>query len=189
MNIATAGIKLTYDDFLRFPDDGKRHELIDGEHYVSPSPNQRHQSVSVNLTGLLWAYLKQHRIGRVFSAPFDVVLSHFDVVEPDLMYVSKARRAEVLTELHVAGTPDLVVEIKSPSTGSRDAGLKRRLYERFGAGEYWLVDPKAHTIAVYRQDSSGFGAPIKLEQARGDELTSPLFPGLTLSLVEIFDTD
>ena len=152
-------------------------------------PHQRHQSVSVNLTGLLWAYLKQHRIGRVFSAPFDVVFSTMDVVEPDLLYVSNARRAAVLTERHVAGAPDLVVEIKSPSTGPRDAGLKRRLYERFGVSEYWLVDPKAHTIAVYRQGNAGFCAAIKLERARGDESTSPLFPGLTLSLVEIFETD
>ena len=82
-----------------------------------------------------------------------------------------------------------MVEIKSPSTGARDAGVKRRLYEQFGVSEYWLVDPKAHTITVYRHGDGGFGAPAKLEKRHGDTLMSPLFPGLTLALAEIFDTD
>ena len=189
MNIATTGSKLTYDDFLRFPDDGKRHELIDGEHYVTPSPSLPHQSIAGTLHGLLWTYLRREPRGRVFFAPLDVVFSHLDIVEPDLLYVSNARAAEVLTEANVKGAPDLVVEIKSPSTGTRDAGLKRRLYERFGVSEYWLVDPKTSTIAVYRRGAAGFGAPIKLHRAAGDELTSPLFPRLALSLKEVFETN
>ena len=188
MNIATTGIKLTYDDFLRFPDDGKRHELIDGEHYVTPSPNLPHQSIAGTLYGLLWTYLRKEPRGRVFFAPLDVVLSHFDIVEPDLLYVSNTRAADVLTELHVKGVPDLVVEIKSPSTGTRDTGLKRRLYERFGVSEYWLVDPKTSAITVYRGGDTGFDAPIKLHGATGDTLTSPLFPDLALSLSEVFET-
>ena len=187
MNTATTG-KLTYDDFLRFPDDGKRHELIDGEHYVTPSPNTSHQSIAGTLYGLIWTYLRREPRGRLFFAPFDVVFSHFDVVEPDLLFLSTARAAEVLTEAHVRGAPDLVVEIRSPSTGTRDAGLKRRLYEQFGVSEYWLVDPKTSTIVVYRRSDTGFGAPIKLHGATGDELTSPLFPGLALSLKEVFAT-
>ena len=86
-------MKLTYDDFLLFPDDGKRHELIDGEHYVTPSPNTKHQRVSGNLHWLIRIYLEAHQIGRIFYAPFDVVFSHFDVVEPDLLYMSNARAA------------------------------------------------------------------------------------------------
>jgi len=78
------GVKLTYDDFVLFPDDGKRHELIDGEHYVTPSPNTKHQKVSGNLFLLIGTWLEQHRIGQLFFAPFDVVFSQFDVVEPDL---------------------------------------------------------------------------------------------------------
>ena len=81
---AKPGVKLTYDDFLLFPDDGKRHELIDGEHYVTPSPNTKHQQISGNLHCLIRSWLEAHPIGRVFYAPFDVVFSHFDVVEPDL---------------------------------------------------------------------------------------------------------
>ena len=92
----SSGVKLTYDDFVLFPDDGKRHELIDGEHYVTPSPNLKHQAIVRNILGAVWTHARLHRTGKVYGAPLDVVLSHFDVVEPDLLYVSEARR-EVLT--------------------------------------------------------------------------------------------
>jgi hypothetical protein len=80
---AGPAVKLTYDDFLLFPDDGQRHELIDGEHHVTPSPNIGHQRVLGTLHGLIWGHLQTHLVGEVFLAPFDVVLSMFDVVEPD----------------------------------------------------------------------------------------------------------
>ena len=81
MKTAASGVKLTYDDFLLFPDDGMRHELIDGEHYVSPSPNIRHQGISGSLYLLLGAWLEGHPGGRVFYAPLDVIFSKFDVVD------------------------------------------------------------------------------------------------------------
>ena len=87
------GVKLTYDDFVHFPDDGDRHELIDGEHCVTPSPNIRHQQISGDLLAVIWTYLEAYPIGRVFHAPLDVVLSNFDIVEPDLLYVSNERAA------------------------------------------------------------------------------------------------
>src|SRR5262245_43148649 len=85
---ADPGLKLTYDDFVLFPDDGQRHELIDGEHYVTPSPNMKHQRVLGNLHLLIASWLDVHPIGEVFLSPFDVVFSNFDVVEPDLLYLS-----------------------------------------------------------------------------------------------------
>ena len=121
------GVKLTYDDFLLFPDDGMRHELIDGEHYVTPSPNTKHQRVSGNLYWLIRQYLEAHPIGEMFFAPFDVVLSRFDVVEPDLLYISRERAAQVLTSKNTQGAPDLVIEIASPGTRKRDETVKRRL--------------------------------------------------------------
>ena len=112
------GVKLTYDDFVLFPDDGRRHELIDGEHYVTPSPNRKHQKVSGQLHLLIGTWLEQHPIGQIYYAPFDVVFTRFDVVEPDLLYMSNERAALVLTAANVQGTPELVVEIGSPGTGS-----------------------------------------------------------------------
>ena len=107
-------MRLTYDDFVLFPDDGQRHELIDGEHYVTPSPNLKHQAVLGNLHLAIGGWLAQNPIGRVFFAPFDVVFTQFDVVEPDLLYLSNARAAQVLTSANVQGAPELVVEVGSP---------------------------------------------------------------------------
>src|SRR5258707_6400653 len=88
MSPAEPRVKLTYEDWLLFPDDGQRHELIDGEHYVTPSPRFKHQIILGNLYFLIRAWLELHPIGLVVFAPFDVVFSNFDIVVPDLLYVS-----------------------------------------------------------------------------------------------------
>lgn len=180
-------VRFTFDDFLQFPDDGKRHELIDGEHFVTASPNTAHQVIAGNLHGHLWTYLRERPVGRVFMAPFDVVFSNFDVVEPDVLFVSTARQADVLTTAHVRGAPDLVVEIGSPSTRKRDETIKRRLYERFGVAEYWVVDPELDAIKVYRLNDGRFVRVAELTLEHDDILESPLFPGLVLRLSEIFE--
>ena len=90
---AAPGVKLTYEDFLLFPDDGKRHEIIDGEHYVTATPNVKHQTIVMNLGAMIWNYLKQRPVGRAFFVPMDIVLSDYDVVEPDLQFISSARQA------------------------------------------------------------------------------------------------
>jgi len=181
-----SGVRLTYDDFVQFPEDGKRHELIDGEHVVTPSPNMKHQAVLRNLAGLIWSYLRTHRVGQVFFAPFDVVFSEFDVVEPDLLFVSKERQSQILTAANVQGAPDLVVEIGSPSTRRRDDTVKRRLYEQFGVAEYWVVDPELDEIKVYRRAGGRFERLALLSAEHGDVLTSPLLPGLELPLADVF---
>jgi Uma2 family endonuclease len=186
MKPASSDVKLTYDDFVLFPDDGMRHELIDGEHYVTASPNTKHQRVSGNLYWLLRAHLEQHPIGKIYYAPFDVLFSRFDVVEPDLLYMSNARAAEILTAQHVKGSPDLIVEIGSPSTRQRDETIKRRLYERSAVAEYWVVDPDVDVVRVFRRGGNHFGRPIELALEAGDVLTTPLLPGLELPLADIF---
>ncbi len=186
MKPAGSDVKLTYDDFLQFPDDGKRHELIDGEHYVTPSPNTKHQQVSGNLHWLIRSYLETHPIGKVFYAPFDVLFSQFDVVEPDLLFVSSARLSEVVTLKHVIRAPDLIVEIGSPSTRRRDETIKRRLYERSGVKEYWIVDPDVDVVRVYRPGEGSYTRPLELSLEACDTLTTPLVPGLELPLGQIF---
>jgi Uma2 family endonuclease len=186
MKPAGPGVKLTYDDFVHFPDDGKRHELIDGEHYVTASPNVRHQTIVGTLHGLIWGWLEAHPIGRLFTAPFDVVFSEFDVVEPDLVYLSNERAAQVLTLLHARGVPELVIEIASKGTRKRDETIKRRLYERSGVSEYWIVDPEIDVIRVYRLEGTRFGRPLELSREADDGLTTSLLPGLELPLARIF---
>ena len=180
------GVKLTYDDFVLFPDDGKRHELIDGEHYVTPSPNQKHQKVLLNLSLLVGNWLEQRPTGQLFLAPFDVVFSRFDVVGPDLLYMSNERAAAVLTEANVQGAPELVIEIGSPSTRQRDETVKRRLYERAGVSEYWFVDPEIDVVRVYRRNAQSFARPIEPTAEASDTLTTPLLPGLSLPLSRVF---
>ena len=180
------GVKLTYDDFLLFPDDGQRHELIDGEHYVTASPNRKHQYVLGRLHLAIGTWLEQHPIGQVYFAPFDVVLSRFDVVEPDLLYMSNALADAVLTAANVQGTPELVVEIGSPSTRKRDETIKRHLYERSGVEEYWVVDPDLDVVRVYRRTDDGFSRVTELSAEAGDVLTTPLLPGLDIPLARVF---
>jgi Uma2 family endonuclease len=179
-------VRLTYDDFVQFPHDGKRHELIDGEHLVTAAPNTRHQRVVTRLTGLLWSFVQSRRLGEVFVAPFDVVFSETDVVEPDLLFVSHARAADTLTDLNMRGAPDLVVEVGSPSTRKVDETTKRRLYERYGVAEYWVVDPELDEIKVYRLAGDRFERVALLAAEQGDVLTSPMFPDLELSLTDVF---
>jgi Uma2 family endonuclease len=181
-----SGVKLTYDDFVLFPDDGKRHELIDGEHYVTPSPNIRHQRISGNLHLLIGTWLEEHPTGQLFYALLDVVFSNVDVVEPDLLYMSNERAAQVMTSLHVKGVPELVIEIASPGTRKRDETIKRRLYERFGVTEYWVVDPDLDLIRIYRRNGEHFDRAAELSRERGDELTTPMLQGLELPLERIF---
>jgi len=176
--------KLTYADYVQIPDDGLRHEIIDGEHYVTPSPSVRHQEISGRLFYSIQRYLEEHAIGAVFYAPLDALLGEFDIVVPDLIYISN-ERSPYLTSKNLQGPPDLVIEILSPSTARRDQRLKRDLYERTGVQEYWLVDPLRDVIDVYRTQSSGaFAGP--LEYARTTSLTSPLFPSLQIGLDRIF---
>ena len=179
-------MKFTYDDFVNFPDDGKRHEIIDGEHYVTPSPTPKHQVVAANLHFFIAAYLKAHPIGIVFFAPLDVIFSDLNVVEPDLLYISR-ERCEILTTQHVRGAPDLVVEILSPGTRRTDEITKRKLYERFGVQEYWVVDPELDAIKVYRRDEANAFARVKeLSAEAGGVLTTPLLPDWSTPLSDIF---
>jgi Uma2 family endonuclease len=187
MKPVNPGVKLTYDDYVQFPEDGLRHELIDGEHYVTPTPIRKHQAISGNLLAMIWNYLRDQPVGRVFAAPFDVILSNFDVVEPDLLFLTNERMAEVATAPWVRGAPSLVVEIGSPGTRKRDATIKRRLYERFGVDEYWIVDPELDAIDVYRLVDSRYQRTAQLSLEAGDVLTTELLPGLRLPLSTIFE--
>jgi Uma2 family endonuclease len=184
---AGSDTRLTYDDFLLFPDDGKRHEIIDGVHYVTASPNLRHQEVVGRLYAEIYLYLKAHpEAGRVFISPLDVVLSRYDVVEPDVLFVS-SDQAEVLTEKNLQGPPSLAVEVLSPSTRKRDARLKRHLFERTGVREYWLVDPELDTVQVFRPDVGGkYRRSAELTAEDDEELTTPLLAGWALRMRDLF---
>lgn len=176
--------RLTYEDYCLLPNDGKRYEIIDGELFVTPSPRFGHQIVVTRLTRHLSAFVEDNHLGLVFVSPFDVVFSQFDVVEPDILYVSKARTA-VLTEKNVQGAPDLVIEVLSPTTARIDRTTKLKLYARFGVQEYWIVDPDGPSAEVYRREKEGLELAATLHS--NDSLASPLFPGFSLPLKRLVE--
>ena len=176
----------TYEEFMSLPEgDPWRYELIDGEFFMTPSPTPRHQRISRKLLLVIGKFLETHPVGEVFDAPVDVVFSQKppQVVVPDLVYVSK-ERSDIVTEKNIQGVPDLLVEILSPTTAANDRRVKRTLYERFGVPEYWIVDPEAETVQVYRLSDGRYG--ICLEFRKKDALDSPLLPGLSIPLSEVF---
>lgn len=186
MSLQPEKVKFTYEDYLLFPEDGRRHELIDGEHYMTPAPSTRHQKVSINLSTLLMNFLKKNRVGVVYAAPTDVLLSDIDVVEPDILFVS-AERGHIITESCIKGAPDLIAEILSEKTRRADEVIKRKLYERYGVKEYWIVDPELEMMKVYRLTAQGYVRAHELTLEDGDTLTTPLLPGLQIPLSDIFE--
>jgi Uma2 family endonuclease len=181
--------RLTYDDLVAmFPDeDGLRRELIDGELFVTPSPFIRHQRLVTRLAVSFGVHLDAHPDqGEVFTAPFDVVMTPHDVVEPDLLVVL-GDQPDILTDKHIHGAPALVIEILSPGTRKRDQTLKRDLFDRQGVREYWMVDPERDEVIVYRRAADGsFPLAATLDSGAGDVLTTPLLPGWSLALQKLF---
>ncbi len=185
MATQTGHLKLTYEDYRFIPDDGKRHELIDGEHIRSPSPTTKHQRISLRLSYELHRFLQEHRLGEIFVAPCDVVLSDFDVVQPDLVYVATAQ-ADIVTETNIRGIPTLVVEILSEGNRKLDETIKRQRYEHYGIPEYWIIDPALDQVKVYRLTDGHYGQVLVLSLDAHALLTTPLLPNLSVSLTTLF---
>ena len=176
-------IKFTYEDYKHTPDD-KRYELLDGELIMAPAPNLGHQRIDARLGSRMVLFVERQGLGEVFFAPCDVVLSDTDVVQPDLLFVSREREHILLGDDNVQGAPDLVVEILSPSTAGRDRTVKSALYARHGVKEYWLADPEAKTITVMLLGEAGF--KVEAIYGKGQALTSPTLEDFTVNLDEIF---
>jgi Uma2 family endonuclease len=178
--------KLTYDDLVAmFPDeDNVQRELIDGELFVTPSPSRRHQRLVLRMSLSLGYHLEAHpEQGELFVAPFDTVMTPFDVVEPDLLVVL-ADQSGILREENVQGAPGLVIEVLSPSTRKRDQTLKRQLFDREGVREYWMIDPDRNQILVHRRAADGT-FPLAATLKSSDTLMTPLLPGWSLPLEKL----
>jgi Uma2 family endonuclease len=185
MATQTGHLRLTYEDYRLIPDDGKRHELIDGEHVMSPSPNTKHQRIAGTLLTALKNFLREHPLGEIFIVPYDVVLSDFDVVQPDLIFVATAQAA-IVTEANIRGIPTLVVEILSEGNRKLDETIKRQRYEHYGIPEYWIIDPALDQIKIYRLTGGRYGQASVLSLEAQEQLTTPLLPALNLPLAALF---
>jgi Uma2 family endonuclease len=179
----TSRITLTYEDYAALPDDGKRYELHEGELSVTPAPGTRHQQILVNLTIVLAPHVKQRGIGTLLIAPLDCIMSDITVVQPDLLYVDDTRR-DIVSARGVEGGPTLAVEILSPSTTQIDRRRKMTLYAKHEVTWYWIVDPDARAIEVYRLQADGYRLDARLDGTAPRAL--PPFPDLALDPAAIW---
>lgn len=135
----------TYEAYAAIPSDGKSHEIIDGDHFVNPAPNLYHQQISRRIQFILYTQIEQMELGVVINSPVDVQLSEYDILQPDLVVITKPN-FHIMTPIKIKGIPDLLIEILSPSTRNHDLRTKRTAYERCGVPEYWIVFPEEHQV-------------------------------------------
>jgi Uma2 family endonuclease len=172
---------LSYQDYLEFPDDGYRHELLDGVHVVTPSPLSAHQLASGELFAQLREAIMLPGHGTVVAAPMDVRLSDHDIVQPDLLVVLNGSEARI-ERRGILGPPDLLVEILSRSTRVADLTLKRDRYEACGLGEYQVID-LFHTRALrFARDGERLLPPTE----HRDHLDYPAVPDCRVELAPLW---
>ena len=172
-----------YGDLVVMPDDGRRYEIPGGELVVVPSPRLGHQIAAARLVALLEDY-RRRAGGLVVAAPFDVVFGEYDVVQPDVVFF-RTERVHLLDPDAVAhASPDIVVEVLSPSTADVDRGRKMRMFARYGVPEYWIVAPSGRRVEVHVLEGSAY------RQAQvatgGDIARSVLLPDLTFEVAGLF---
>lgn len=174
-------LRYNYQDYLQLPED-TRCEIIDGDLFMVPSPNEGHQRILANLFHILSHYVRQNKLGRVYFAPLDVLFSEEDIVQPDIIFVSHENKG-IITKDNIKGVPDLIIEVLSPSSGHRDMGIKKKLYARNGVREYWIVDPEHETVDVLLLKGKGFdGKRYRLN----DTICSSVIQDLRIGAKEIF---
>ena len=169
--------RVSYTDLVHQSEDGRRYEIYDGEVFVVPAPQPFHQRAVRELLKLLDGYALRNG-GEVLASPIDIVFSEYDVLQPDLVYFSAARRHLVSANAPIRFAPDLAVEVISPSTESTDRGKKLQTFARFGVSEYWIVDPTAPSIEVLRLTSGAYRLHGKA--GSGERAQSAAFPGLVV---------
>jgi Uma2 family endonuclease len=181
-------LRMTTADLAAFPDplDDTRYEIIDGELYVSKQPSLEHQFASDGVCAALRSWSARTGRGFAFGAP-GVIFADDDNVAPDVVWISRERLREASGDdgkLHQA--PELIVEVLSPGAANeqRDRELKLKLYSRREVQEYWIVDRRSRGVSVYRHD----GTLLQLvgTLSADDELRSPLLPGFSLRVSELF---
>lgn len=182
MAMAADKKKFTYEDYLKTPDD-VRYELIEGELLMTPSPVPRHQRISRKIEFILEKFVTENDLGEIFYAPCDVYLDDENVVQPDILFISKDR-ANIIGEKNIQGPPDLVIEILSENTAYRDLVQKKKLYARFGVKEYWIVLPREESIEVYHLKNHTYILSKTFEKK--DTLESTCLKGLKIELNRIF---
>ncbi len=183
--------RYTYEDYIKASEQAmlltppKRYELIEGELLMAPSPVTAHQRILIKLLSEIFNFITQNSLGEAFTAPYDVVLDEYNVVQPDIIFISK-ERAGIITEKNIQGAPDLVVEIISESTAYRDTIQKKRLYARYGIKEYWIVAPDDKIIEVYLLKDKEDAYTLLKTYLEDHVLESTVLKDLRIDLKKVF---
>lgn len=190
-DVARRTAHYTYRDYATWPDE-ERWELIDGVAYnMTLAPSTMHQTVVTNLSGILFALLRNHSC-RLFVSPIDVLLPLGEevdddvdsTVQPDIVVVC---RPDIIGPKHIRGTPDWIIEVLSPTTAQKDEGIKRDRYQRAGVAEYWLVHPTDRIVMRYRLlPDNTYGLPEIFGD--DDRIDLPIAQGGEIALAEVFAT-
>jgi Uma2 family endonuclease len=168
---------MTAQEFDQLPDDGMKHELIEGELVVMPPPKYRHTFIQQRLSDLLRPFVRQQGLGEVHIEP-GFRLSAKNTLQPDVAFVRTASLKELGPDGYLHGAPALAVQVVSESNAARDLERKVERYLSTGSEEVWVVYPDSRKVRVYYPDGSAV--------AVGDRLTSRLFPGWSASIAELF---
>ncbi len=177
--------RMTYEEYLKLPDDGKHYEIIDGELLVNPAPIPTHQRIVGRIWFALYRHFVAHGGGEVLSSPLDVVFDEDNMLEPDLVVITTAS-AGIVGEKNLRGAPDLVVEVLSPSTRRRDEIQKRKIYDENGVAEYWIVDPELETVKIHRRVDAAFQRVAEISTETGGTITTPILAGFALDIHDVF---
>ena len=172
----------TYEDYEKLPE-GAPYQLIGGELIMTPSPMPYHQIIARNIGFELLKFNEQRRLGEVIFAPLDVYLSETETYQPDIIFISKDR-LNIIGEKKIEAAPDLVIEILSPSTAYYDLRHKKRIYEKSGVKEYWIVDPMEKGIEVYENVNGEFKLFSQAQEK--DRVKSKLLDGFEVEMEKAF---
>lgn len=181
MAIAHDKQKYTVEDYLQLPDD-ERVELIDGELVMCPAPKWSHQQIVGKLYYKLVTWNNESKAGEVGLSPTDVILSRYDAVQPDLLFVAR-ERTDIIGD-RVRGAPDWAVEILSPGSEKRDLVVKKDLYAKHGVREYWIIDPEARAVTIHALEN-GMLNPIRTV-GPGAVAESDVMTGFAVPVDELF---
>lgn len=181
MSISQNSLKLNYEHYVLIPDDGKRHEIIEGEHFVNPAPNLYHQTLSRRIQFQLYTQIELTGQGTVFDAPVDVQLNEYNIVQPDLVVVL-SENSSILTKPKIDGMPDLMIEILSPSNTKHDRETKMQLYLKSKISEYWIVDPEQKVIEQYIYEDNQYHL-----QEPCEDIVLTILKGVSVDVRQLWD--
>lgn len=176
----------TYQDYLNLPDDGRRYEIIEGVLYVTNAPDIDHQFTVMEIAFQIKRFVTQHKLGYILTAPFEVHLSKTSrPVQPDVLFIKAEDWPHPGAKLF-EGAPHLVVEVLSPATSRVDRHIKFSAYEQAGVLEYWLANPKTHSVEIFTLFE---GEYLQFGEFTGDEIIrSAVLEGLTITTSTLFNT-